>query len=514
VKLYAWAVASGLLTATVVFAQDAPPERLALRPAGEARRLPDRLLGASVEALFEHLIDNPAKVTIAKEMKVAYVRFPGGSQSNYYNWRTGLIEFNAKPTSSSYLKFWEALAPKIARAFPNGVTQHEYRQFANKIGAEVILVPNLETSSVEEQTAWFHNLKEDGDVPRHIELGNEFYIGMGNDPESMRRWPDEPTTMQVMKKYRDALQPFCPEGTKWAVQAAGSDYRYAPSTHRWFQRRQIAWDENLHPEDWFDAVTIHLYPNHVATLGYDPGAQPEPTDELRARLFRSLMARVDEGTDRALGNLARRVPGKEIWITEWDPRGGSTWNGYDPVTTAMNMHLMARQTLAILRHREVTASLFFMLNFLPHSHNAVFLPDGKRGFRPTGVAIALRWFDEAANGGATFQRFIEAEGRLVEGGGALKESYRKIEAGVFRSDHGVTLIVQNVSEKPRLYGLRHGSPSSAAPQRVEVLAMPNLFDSTDATPEVQTPAPAEDILLPAYSLTRIIWSEKTTQIAK
>jgi hypothetical protein len=239
-------------------------------------------------------------------------------------------------------------------------------------------VPNLETSSVADQTAWFRKLQAENDLPTHIELGNEFYLGMGNDPDSMRRWPDLPATTAVMHAYTQALRPLCPAGTKFAVQAAGSEFYWTQPSQaiRPFQRRQVSWDTGLKPEPWFEAVTIHLYPDSVATLGYPHGATPALTDTFRARLFSALLGRVDAGTDRALGRLAARLPGKEIWITEWNPRGGNPDFSYDPMTRPMNMHLTARMTLAILRHPEVTASLFFMLNFAPDRPFSLYEPDG------------------------------------------------------------------------------------------------------------------------------------------
>ena len=51
---------------------------LFLEKSGAERQLPERLLGASAEALIEHLIDDPHKVATLKEMDLAFVRFPGG----------------------------------------------------------------------------------------------------------------------------------------------------------------------------------------------------------------------------------------------------------------------------------------------------------------------------------------------------------------------------------------------------------------------------------------------------
>ncbi len=55
---------------------------LILEKSGPVRKLPERLLGGSAESLIEHLIDDPRKVAALKDLDLAFVRFPGGSQAN------------------------------------------------------------------------------------------------------------------------------------------------------------------------------------------------------------------------------------------------------------------------------------------------------------------------------------------------------------------------------------------------------------------------------------------------
>lgn len=93
-----------------------------LEPAGVARRLPPGICGASSEPLIERLIGNQAKVAALKEIAPAILRFPGGSQSNFYDWKTGLLDFHENPQSSQYIKFWARIAPKIAA---NGGARHQ-----------------------------------------------------------------------------------------------------------------------------------------------------------------------------------------------------------------------------------------------------------------------------------------------------------------------------------------------------------------------------------------------------
>lgn len=481
--------------------------RLVLDPLGDAIPLPNRILGISADPLIEHLIDDPRKVAIARDMNLAFVRFPGGSEGNFYDWRTGLLDFHENASSSPYVKFWATIAPKIRGLHPEGIHAHEYRKFAEAIRAEMILLPNLETSSMAEQLEWFKQMHEDGDVPTRIELGNEFYLAMMNDPDSLKRWPDEPTTEKVMKAYRDVVTPYCPSGTKFAIQSSGSAYWVQDEQSSLpFFRRQLLWDECLHNQSWFDAVTVHLYAEPVTVIGMKYGSRPELTNDLRVRLFQGIMGRVDAGTDRALNDVAARLPGKEIWITEWNPRGSNPGNlDWEPITPGMKMHFAVRQTLAILRHHEVTASLYFMMNFSSPQFFAEFTPDGRNGFIPSSTAIALQWLNLAANGGATFQRFVEKSSIPRASNGAIAESYREIEAGLFRADKTVTLIIQNTSSHSRLYNATFASKMKLPPERVDVLSTPEWLDPNSKTPVIQQADPEGEITIPPFSVVRMIW---------
>jgi hypothetical protein len=473
------------------------PRPLLLVSLGKLRPLPQRILGASAEPLIEHLLDDPRRILAVKNTAPAVLRFPGGSQSNYYDWRTGLLQFPESPNSSAYMKFWAAIAPKIARAFPNGITMEQYASFAREIGADTILVPNLETSTVAEQVAWFRQLATAKALPRFIELGNEFYIAMLADPEVMRKWPNEPSALAVMKQYAQALRPIAGPEALFAVQSAGSAFWVLPNDPRPFMRRLRQWDADLAPADWFQAVTVHLYPE-PARIAAEAG---NPRVE---RLFALLMGRVDQGVDRVLADLAQRVPDKEIWITEWNPRGGSSWqpNHPEPATPAMSAHLTARMILAQLRHPAVTKSLYFMLNSSSPVFQA-YVQTANR-FEPMPATVVLGWFDHAANGGSSFERVAAADEEPVTGLGVFSESYRPIEGAVFRTSNREALILQNASDQARLYDPSEGG-KKPYPKRAELLVAGDFKDAGHVPAQVAAADPAKPVVLPPYSIAHLVW---------
>jgi CO dehydrogenase/acetyl-CoA synthase beta subunit len=151
-------------------------------------------------------------------------------------------------------------------------------------------------------------------------------------------------------------------------------------------------------------------------------------------------------------------------------------------------------------------SLFFTLNFLRHGPaGGVFQSDGQGGYRPMPHVLALGWFHEAANGGATYQRFLESGARRIAGGGALGESFFEVEAALFRKSKAATLIVQNCSAASRVFWLPKPL-SRKVPSMIETLAAPDLTStSADVAPTAQPVKGSGEIRVPAYSVTRIVW---------
>ena len=473
---------------------------LTLTPAGASRQLPPNILGSSVEAMIEHLLDNPQKIAAIQQTAPGVIRFPGGSQSNYYDWQTGLLDFNPLPDSSPYYKFWAGVAPKIALAFPGGIHMEQYQSMSTQIGADVILVPNLETSSVSQQVAWFTQLAAQHALPKTIELGNEFYIAMAGDPNVMRIWPDEPTALAVMKQYEQALRPIVGAGARFAVQSGGAAFTISPNTTSKFQQRLLAWDRALAPADWFQAVTIHLYPDpaQMIQLAGNPGPD---------RQFQLFMGRADAGVDRALNDLAARLPGKEIWITEWSPRGGNFANTFgqpDLVPPQMNAQLVARETLAILRHPAVTRALYFTLNADSNSVFQMYVQDSAGNYQPMPATVVLQWFDQAANDNSTFQPLVDGTSQLVIGLGEFSESYNPVEGGLFTSAGGTTLIIQNASAETRWYDPATQGKGTA-PASAQLLVADNFTSTAHSPAQLQSLDPHGPILIPPFSIARMVW---------
>jgi len=484
------------------------PQILTLKLAGQSRLLPKPILGANLSAFYEHLMDNPAKTAVLKTMQIGLDRFPGGSDSNFYNWRTGLFEIKSRPDSSAYVRFWVKAAAHIARGQPKGIRLEEYESFSRQLGAEVVLVANLETSSIAEQVEWFKHLASVGAVPQRIEMGNEFWIAMGNDPESLARWPDVPSTMRTMKQYVEALKPYFPPNAKVAVQAATGAVAIPEKDHAPFWQRLRQWDDNLRPEPWFDAVTLHLHPRLADVVGDPQAGIRAPTPENALPRLKAMLAHGDEGIERIIQNTERRLPGKEIWITEWNAQGANTVTSRggadEPMSPAMGMLMATRMALVYLRHPSVTAALYFQFVFRANDPFSLFVSDGADAYAPGPIAAVLRWLYRAANTGGSFQRVLPEGAKPVAGGGAKPYSYLPMEGGLFQSNGRTTLILENATD-----GVFSFDPaklvSGKRPASIEFISMPDLSKTAKLPAKIEKAASTGTIVIQPFSVTRVVW---------
>lgn len=481
-------------------------ETLILKPSGLKRHLPERVLGIQgVTAFYEKIIDDPEKLGPVRNLAPALLRFPGGTVANYYNWRKGQLEIPVFSDSSRYTQIMSRIARGIRYLHPGGVSMDDFNEFSRKVGAEIVLVPNLETSSLADQIAWFKHMKSKGIVPRHIELGNEFWVAMVGDPNVIRKFPDASTAMKIMEKFVKAIRPYLPDDALIAAQGAGTEFGTDQdgAGGNFLMKRMRKWDEEMTSQPWFDALTVHLYPEADLILG--PGASRDWPDNAE-KLFPAMMARADQGTQRVLDSMVKRFPGKEIWVTEWNPNGVRFFfQKQDVGFSGLAIHTTARMLLSFLRSPAFTVSTYHMLGYKGDPYS-VFAPDEEGGFIPSGPAVVLRWFNEAANGGVTYQR-LEVEGAVrIQGQGLMPdESYLDVEAASFTRGKKTTIIIHNagnIGKKCDLSKLANGK----LPSRIETFTTPDLTrDFSKGVPKTKLIIAGEKISLPAYSLTRLVW---------
>jgi hypothetical protein len=476
------------------------------------RPLPSRWLGYNSPAPYNVPVEDPALQSALVALRPHYLRFPGGTVSNYYQWRTGQLVLGDHPDNPIYREY----ALRSRALHPRGVFIAQYFELARAIDAELLVVPNLETSSADEQAEWFAQMNADGFVPARIEMGNEFFLALMMNPVTLARFPDWATTMRLMREYADRIRPHVARDARIAVQAAGSVFHNPAGDHPnpYAVDRQIGlriaarerqWDDDMRPEPWFDAVTVHLYPTLEGSAG--PDALPVGAANV-ARTYAAVLARVDEGYGRVLSDVVARMPGKEVWVTEWgayEPRALA--HGAPVSFDGTWFHATVRAILTMLRHPQVTVatnhSIFCDGNLMSAFRSAA------GGYVPINASGAIAWFCAASRGPDAHHRRVVVDGarRVVAAGTIAGESFADVEACLMRRGVEHTLFVHNAGQESQRIDLSRVSPSDATLTGQEI-ATPDLLASLqEAAPEPVTLAPRRGTVeVSGYSLARITWS--------
>ncbi len=490
---------SGEDSRDMIVNETVPAGALVLKPGGPSRDLPKFLFGVNSPITYDIPYESPGFAElIKKELAPGYLRFPGGTVANYYNWRTGYIEVKEVRGGSVYRRQLLSYQEQIKALHPQPITVPQFARLCEEIGCDFVLVPNLETSTIEEQTAWFNDLKSKGVRPRHIEMGNEFSIALLNDVETLRLFPDYASYRRLAKKYLEAFRPYLPEGARIGLQADGAIFFHKGDPGSGFGHRQWKWDQDMTNEPWFQAITYHPY----APSGSIGGGSSNP--ETPARAFTSMLARIDEGTDRAMNYFQQKFPGKEVWITEWGLfAGGSYFSGKPEYVNGIWLHQIVRGHLAFLRWPEITVTNMHSLMFSGGLMNTFARIEGT--VRPVGVTGALKWIFQAVNGGVKYQP-VKVEGAVrVSGQGSWKEGFDDVVAAMLTREGQTTLLIHNASagEKTLAIGqlVRKGTVRS-----VEAIVTSDPLERLDRKlPPVRKLKNGMPVTVPGYSLTRIIW---------
>lgn len=499
--LAAWAAAAALPAAA------ADPAPVRLRSEGPERALSGRMLGFNTPANNVLPFEDPTFAPAVRALGPQLMRFPGGTVSNYYDWRTGQLEVARGDNDAVVRNLFARVADKSRAIHPRGVHWDEFHAFAERAGAELIVLPNIETSSLENEAARFADMAAKGAVPRRIELGNEFTHALLMDPTTLKVFPDFETSRARMKAYLDAIRPYLRPDARVAFQAAGTYLHHPPSRvgDGPRERRETDWDDRMRPEPWFDAVTLHLYPSASGVVS------PEAARDLVGNLdliYPAMIARADDGFDRVIGETAARMPGKEIWVTEW---GGydrnATFGGLTMAFTGIWLHQIVRAMLAQLRRPEVTVSTYHAL-FVRGDLGSVFRKDDAGGYVPVNSAGVLSWFFRATGGPDAHYQRVRADGsqRIAARGNIPGEGFRDVEAALFRQGRRRTLLVHNAWKTPRTLDL-FGLADPAAPITAEAVSTPDLLASLQlGAPRPHGVAVAgSKVTAPAHALLRLTW---------
>jgi hypothetical protein len=244
-----------------------------------------------------------------KTLSPGWLRFPAGTESEAFNWRTGEIESSwALLLSKPYTRDANTAALPIV-AGKGGSSFSDFAMMAKSVGgAKIIVSVNVYTDTDypdPTQSAYdFARYARKHQIPVVVwELANEPYTWLPHGNFLGQFFADATDYANKMKPYRDAIKAADPN----AVVALYFSEAGHPDT---------TWDNalaNYYPKYW-DAVTYHEYV-HPQNL-----TSPPTFDELMAAANGNLLSRT---TRHVTNYLTRRNnPGMIYLLSEVSPSNG------------------------------------------------------------------------------------------------------------------------------------------------------------------------------------------------
>lgn len=170
------------------------------------------------------------------------IRFPGGTNANYWNWKNGWIK-----TDIPIRKEWQTLP-----AIPYKLSDLKVAYDATH--ATPVFVLNLLTSTLPEQLEMLHSAQQLGIPVELIELGNEFYL---EDKDNKSVFATAESYAEIANQYITALKRDFPQ-VKIAV--VGNSLRDGQLNNSNLSVRFLKWNEVIYDKvKGADAISFHVY---------------------------------------------------------------------------------------------------------------------------------------------------------------------------------------------------------------------------------------------------------------
>jgi len=255
--------------------------------------------------------DDPEFVEFYKELGSPYIRFPGGTVANLYDWKNVRFIENSEgnPTHNERVS-------RVNEAWEKSEKHYDtetFLRFIAETGASFAIVINIANKSLggaEYTKEWMEHIKSLGHSVKRVELGNELYF-----PGYEACYPDPSEYVAAAKEHSAAIKEVFPDCKVGLVVSSIPYTHELPLDENNSQvKRAALWDSAADKADFHDAVVIHMY-TRIGLTGNSKEPHPD-TDVLASYKFS--FSYNDSRYPNVINSLKSSHPDKEIWITEYN----------------------------------------------------------------------------------------------------------------------------------------------------------------------------------------------------
>jgi len=229
--------------------------------------------------------DDAPFLEMVKELKLNYLRFPGGTVANHYNWKKDTLDAPQMKAPD-----WLRKGVKELLKLKKKYGYKHYLNLVEKCNLNPIIVVNIQNQRADGAVKWITELKKDGLKVKYVELGNEIYFGKQN----IKSTSNVSGYVKICKSFAKALKKAHPELVIGVT--AGPFF-----TSKW-----NPWNISLGKESFFDAVIYHDYEHH-----------PTPKKDPQKALVEFCLAS-EIRVESIVKTNAKIFKKKPIWMTEWN----------------------------------------------------------------------------------------------------------------------------------------------------------------------------------------------------
>ncbi|RKZ83990.1 MAG: hypothetical protein DRQ39_08845 [Gammaproteobacteria bacterium] len=368
------------------------------------------------------------------------IRYPGGTFSNYYDFKTGFSEaFEGGGKKDSLRETSINAGITKYKLDTGGEDYRKFCDFVKKTGAEFTLSLNIVLHTAEENRELFEGFKAEGVEPKYVEMGNEVY-----NNSYQPAIPDVEKYIEIARANMTVLREVFPD-VKVGVVCPSHIYKYESFLDKVAlgeSDRQIDWFNKLQNEDFFDAVIIHMY----SVLGLDSDT---PQDEYYPykEAYKFCISHADGKFEKTVDAMRAGYPGKDIWLTEYHIRDYGLTN-YGMRLSYMGGFFTASFMLKLFNTPEVTVSNWHSLvQWLRFSNTTSLLPDNY-DFTPLVNYHLFKVFKDPVSNSDYVVPLALTGMKKYQGVGEYTGVYDDMEGSLFYSETKASMIIFNKLEQP------------------------------------------------------------------
>jgi hypothetical protein len=252
----------------------------------------------------------PDVVKLTQDLNLQNVRFPGGAQANWFDWKTGTFFtqdiLNQRVSPDRAMKNPAVDERDLMAKYHPAFTVAGMAGFCQQCGADPVWTANLYSGTPQEAADWVAYNKQHGYPNKFWELGNEFYLSVDRSKF--------PTVQDYIKTARETTAEMKAADPTVQIGIIATENRPpAKAIHgegEWIEGGDnAAWNDAIAKESFYDAIIVHEY-----FLIRD-----EIVGKSEDEVHRYLMARTSVILPELVDYYHKKFGDKvQIWVTEWN----------------------------------------------------------------------------------------------------------------------------------------------------------------------------------------------------